>query len=162
MNEILQHPFTLKAIDWPFLMFTLLFIVGMVYQQEIKGLIKRGGVSLKWGDRTIDIKEIPDHVDQDFSQIQEEIDRLKEKIEALEGFTKIEAAKKERPNLNKEAGRQRIFQSLKSGEYKWRSVERLAAISGMTEDDTLLTLQNEPDILLSRGKSGRTIARMKT
>ncbi len=161
MNELFDHSFILKLLDWPFMSCIVIIAVGLFFRTEIRTLIRRGGISLKWGGSTIDIKEIPDKVDQDFSQLHEEIEILKQRIDSLQEAGNISITKIEIPKLPPEAARQRIFKSLNSGEYKWRSIERLSSISGMSEDETLKSLQTEPTVVLSRGKSGRRIARIK-
>jgi hypothetical protein len=41
-------------------------------------------------------------------------------------------------------------------------VERLSHLAGVSEADALEILRSDPNVVLSRGKSGRQIARLKS
>jgi hypothetical protein len=53
---------------------------------------------------------------------------------------------------------QRLRDALTNHEFKWRSIDRLAAIIGTSEEETIKLVLTQPDIRLSMGKSGRQIA----
>jgi hypothetical protein len=46
--------------------------------------------------------------------------------------------------------------------WTWRSIERLAIISGVSEDEALAILRRDANVVFGKGKSGRRIARLKT
>jgi hypothetical protein len=62
----------------------------------------------------------------------------------------------------KNSSLERMILALKDPRYEWRSIERLAVISGLnTEDEALAILRDVPEVKFSKGKSGRIIARLE-
>jgi hypothetical protein len=55
----------------------------------------------------------------------------------------------------------RIEEALKDPAHRFRSVERLSFIAGISEDEILDLLRGQPDIVFTKGKSGKIIARLK-
>jgi hypothetical protein len=53
---------------------------------------------------------------------------------------------------------QRLRNALTDPEFKWRSTERLAEVIGVTQEEVVQLVLSQPDMRLSRGKSGRQIA----
>jgi hypothetical protein len=51
-------------------------------------------------------------------------------------------------------------EALSSGEYLWRSIERLAVIGGVSKSQALDILRADSAVRLGIGKSGRQIARL--
>jgi hypothetical protein len=56
----------------------------------------------------------------------------------------------------------RLFKALNDPAHRFRSLERLSYVAGMSKGETLDLIQGEPDIVLSKGKSGKFIARLKS
>jgi hypothetical protein len=56
---------------------------------------------------------------------------------------------------------ERMRKALAEGKWAWRSIERLAAKAGVSEDVALAVLRVHPEIDLSVGRSGRQIARLR-
>jgi hypothetical protein len=51
-------------------------------------------------------------------------------------------------------------EALASGKYRWRSIERLAAIGGVSKSEAMNILGADPEVVFSLGKSGNRIARL--
>jgi hypothetical protein len=60
------------------------------------------------------------------------------------------------------AAYKRMIAALNDIGWTWRSIERLAAIGGVTENEASDILRPDPNVVFGKGKSGRTIARVKT
>lgn len=59
--------------------------------------------------------------------------------------------------------RERIYEALSDKNYKWRSIERLAILGGITEDETLELLVQDSNVAFGKGKKhGKRIARLKS
>jgi hypothetical protein len=56
---------------------------------------------------------------------------------------------------------ERMLQALGEEKFRWRSVERLAILGGVSESEALELLRSEPEVVLGRGVSGRRIARLR-
>lgn len=56
---------------------------------------------------------------------------------------------------------ERLHQALAEGKSAWRSVDALSAKAGITAEETIQLLSEDPTVELGRGKSGRTIARLQ-
>jgi hypothetical protein len=63
---------------------------------------------------------------------------------------------------NRRGGSGKIRLALSEGKYTWRSLGVLASKAGLTEPETLNILREDPEIELSRGKSGNIIGRLRT
>jgi len=56
----------------------------------------------------------------------------------------------------------RMIEALNDEGWKWRSIEKLAIIGGVSEDEALAILRQDANVVFDKGKSGRRIARLKT
>ena len=61
-----------------------------------------------------------------------------------------------------DGSKERLFAALAEGKYAWRTVDALSAKAGLEPAQTLAILRSDSDIVLSRGKSGKRIARLKS
>jgi hypothetical protein len=60
------------------------------------------------------------------------------------------------------AARRRVYEALADTKYRWRSIERLAVLGGITEDEALEVLVQDPNVVFGKGKKhGKRIARLK-
>lgn len=56
---------------------------------------------------------------------------------------------------------ERMRKALQDPNWDWRTVDRLAAIAGVSVDDALAILQNRPDVIFDTNAAGQTIARLR-
>jgi len=156
----------LAFLDWPFLLFIFLTVFILVFKAKVMGLLERGDIQISWGEnRHIKLKELSDGFDQEIDPIKEEIQDLREQIGKLSSvspqgtktpFTQHGLNKNQRKDAE-----EKILNALRDHKYRWRSVERLAILSGLSESDALDILRADQDIVLSIGKSKQQIARLK-
>jgi hypothetical protein len=73
----------------------------------------------------------------------------------------LKKLRKALPTKHVEAWR-RMKDTLSETKYKWRSIERLAIRGGVTEDEALEILGRQKDVVFSKGRSGKRIARLQT
>lgn len=156
----------LQLLDWPLIALFVLLLLLAIFRKELAALLARGGITLVWGDKSFTISDLPEELDESFSEMVEEIEDLRNRLSALEDATgKKPAPAEARSGLTEaqeEAVRQRmISDGLEKSRYRWRSIERLAAIGGVTEADALAILRSDRGVRLGTGKSGRQIARLK-
>ncbi|HEY3313300.1 MAG TPA: toll/interleukin-1 receptor domain-containing protein [Anaerolineales bacterium] len=64
-------------------------------------------------------------------------------------------------NENEWGAYKRMIEALNDEKWPWRSVERLAIIGGVSEDDALAILRQDSNVSFGKGKSGRRIAQLK-
>lgn len=157
----------LKLLDWPFLLFLIVCVVLVLFRQQLAALFSRGDISISWGKgRSIQLRQLSNHLDEELDPLRDEIECLKQMVADLQAHagmpeencivpstTQVLSAEEE------EQASQRMQQALQSGEYRWRSLERLAAVSGVPEGEALKVLRSHPDVVLGTDKSGRQIAR---
>ena len=113
--------------------------------------------------RHIKLRELSDGIDKELDPIREEIAQLREELENAKVLAGPASEVAERA-LDTELvhnATDRMMEGLRSHKYRWRSVERLAYLAGTTEGQALEMLRNNPNVVLSVGKSGRQIARAK-
>ncbi len=156
----------LRLIDWPVLAFILLVGLCAAFRHQIGEVLRRGGISIGWGDRTIKIEQLSASIDEVLDPIKDDLQTLKEAVAALESAGKVLTAPRilpvdEHPPLDaqqKEAAKARVVDALALGPYTWRSIERLAAVAGISVDQTLQLLRSDSRVVLGRDKSGNQIA----
>lgn len=56
----------------------------------------------------------------------------------------------------------RMVEALNDPAYRFRSVERLSFIGGVSESETVDLLRREPEVVFSKGESGNLIARLRS
>jgi hypothetical protein len=62
-------------------------------------------------------------------------------------------------NINERGPYERMMEAFKGN--RWRSIEKLAIIGGVSESEALDILRRDPNVDLSRGRSGHMIAKLK-
>ena len=161
----------LAFLDWPFLLFILIIVLALIFRDKITNLLERGDIQISWGEnKHIKLKELSDGIDQELDPLKEEIEELKSQLNHLLSTHHNEPDSSdikdehthEENNDRIKAGEQRIIDGLKYHQNRWRSIQKLASISGLNESETLDILRSNPDIVLSTAKSKRQIARLKT
>jgi hypothetical protein len=67
------------------------------------------------------------------------------------------------PEIEKRAAaKKRLYDALGDPSFKWRNIERLDILSGLSEDEVLEVLLPDPNVAFGKGKkSGKRIARLK-
>ena len=163
------HYYLLKLLDWPFLLVVVLFSCIFIFRKQLISILSRGDILLSWGNSSIRLGDLSDNLDKELDPIREEIEALKQAIEKIQlnsGAPKSQQI--EPPATSDLSGEQlddaksRIQEALKSGKYRWRSIERLAAIGGVSENQALDILRSDPEVVFSVDKSWRQIARLKS
>lgn len=158
--------FFIKLLEWPFLLFIGITLLIWKFGDEFKKLISRGGVILTWGDKSFAISELPEQLNMSFAPVTDDIDELKAKVERLEEQLSIKDGQKTNSSNatltseQTEAARKRMLEGLERGKYTWRSLERLATIGNVTEEQASSILRPMDEVTFSRGKSGRTIVKL--
>lgn len=154
--------------DWPFLLFVLLVLFAYHFKEKINGLLERGDIQISWGDnKYIKLKDLSEGIDKEIDPLKEEIDDLKEKINEFGRIVNSnngKESKSENARLTdnqKIEAEKRIYDGLNNFKYRWRSIERLAAISGITESEVLDILRSNPGVVLSMSKSKKPIAQLR-
>ena len=82
-----------------------------------------------------------------------EISKPQEEVVAIEEV-RIE-------NKKERGAYERMIEALGEEDWTWRSIERLAIIGGVSEDEALAILRRDANVVFGKGKNGRRIARLK-
>jgi hypothetical protein len=158
----------LKLLDWPFLLFVVLGLFILLFRKQLVAVLNRGDIWISWGEHHgIRLRELPDKLDQELAPIRDEIEAIKKAVASIGLQAGVsEAQHLEPPSSNglsdaqKQETARRMKEALEAGEYRWRSIERLAAIGGVSEGQALNILRSDPDVVLGADKSGRRLARL--
>jgi hypothetical protein len=157
--------FALKLLDWPFLLIAGAAALVYIYRVPLGNVIARGGVSIKWGDKSFSISELPEELNESFAPVTDDIEDLKQRVSELEARAPRKPSAKSRPadiESSKGDAQRRMLEALEQGQYRWRSIERLANVGAVSDEEAESILRPLDEVVFSRGKSGRTIARLKT
>jgi hypothetical protein len=176
-----------KVLDWPFLLFVLLVAALVLFYREIQGRVGKGGFSLKWGDGEITIQELSGSLDKELDPIKDDLTELRAELHQIGSERSRVPIERTREHIAFIAGpppvtdlpgpplalppppepgpigaQARVRRALEGSEYRWRSIERLAAAAGVPESSALEILRADPEVRLSLGKSGRRIAGLRS
>lgn len=153
INELIGH------IVWPLVIVVFLFL----FKGKIVSLFK-AIKKLKFSDIEAEFEEREkEFAEQDISPLVDEIDGLNKRIEKLEleykSLSNTEPIQEECIDDNEV--NTLIIGALANGPYRWRSIPKLASISNLTEEQILKILRKDINVVISKGKSGRKIARLR-
>lgn len=156
----------LQLLNWPFLLFAFLVVFAIIYRKRVIGLLERGDIEISWGaNRHIKLRELSERIDQDLDPLKEEIFELKEELETLKQRTgdtgEVDFPPEEPPEEEIQCAKDRIYKALQSPKFRWRSVEKLAKFSHLTQDQVLRILSHDDNVVLGVDKSGQQLARLK-
>ncbi len=154
----------LKLFEWPFLLFLGCTILILIFKSEISKIIKRGGITLTWGNKSFELNELPEQLNESFATVSDDIEDLKSRLKYLEELPHNDQVNVIPENLNNEeveAAKQRMLNALSIGDYRWRSVERLASIANISVEQANNILRPLAEVVFRVGKSGRSIVRLQ-
>lgn len=159
-----------KLLDWPVLAFLLVVLFSIAFYRPISRALSRGDLVLSWGEnRHITVTQLPKKLTEELDPLRDEIEALKAAVAALKQGAapgQVPAVEPPIPHpldaAEQEVAREKMLEALESPDYLWRSLERLAVIAGISEDQAEKLLRGDRRVVLGRGKSQRKIARLKS
>ena len=152
INELIGH------LIWPILILILFFM----FKDKISALFSSLR-KLRFSDIEAEFDEREkSFAEQEVSPLNDEIDGLVKRIEKLEAESagNVSAGINHMQQENDDKIKSRIIDALEDGQYRWRSIPKLASLSGSSEEQIISILRDENNVVLSKGKSGRKIARL--
>ncbi len=159
-TEINWENVIIQALNWPFLFFVLLVIVFFLYREKFSSLLERGDIQISWGEnRHISLKNLSSSLDEELDPIRDELSALKEKI--ISNSDSTQKSNKKPPEFDREKAINKMKEALQSHKFRWRSIERLASLAEISEEQAHDLLLGQNDVVISKGKSGRVIARLE-
>ena len=162
IGAILESELFLKLLDWPFLMFVLIVGFLVLFRNQVVELLNRGDITISWGtDRHISLKDIGKNLGQELDALNERMEALEERVRAAEGTADTEAAATvAAPEPDLEAVKERALKALKDPRYEWRTLDRLATISGSTGDEVRQVLRAQPDVEFGSTRGGDPLVKL--
>jgi hypothetical protein len=168
MVPVAESEVLLKLLDWPVLGFVLLLVLGVLFRKPLGRALSRGDVVISWGEnRSITLGQLSGSLSEELDPLRDELEAVKAAVAELERRAAPPAGPPLEPPAEAvltpdqaRAAADRMRQALTSGNYVWRSIERLAVIAGVPESTALDMLRADPEVVLSMGKSQRQIARL--
>jgi len=157
----------IKFLEWPFLLFVFLFVLIIIFRRQIRTVLGREDITISWGEgRSIKLRDISDHLDQELDQIREDIQVLKETLHNLQKGTSSYDEKTVVSKVLSEQERhdaaKRMIEALEDAKWRWRTLERLSIIAGITESEAIKILRGNHEVFLGQDKSGNHMARLRS
>jgi hypothetical protein len=158
-----RHDVVLKLLEAPFLVFLTITVRLIVLRKELKALFARSEISIKWGDHSIELKDLSSNFDKELEPLRDDIEVLRQALSQNSSSARVLGVAQAPDEAGELAPiRAHLEQALRHSQFKWRSIERLSAIAGASEEQVLSLLRSDPDVRLSVGKSGRQIAGLRS
>jgi hypothetical protein len=165
----LHHLMLPKLLEAPVLIVVVLIGFAVWLRKEIRSMLSRKSISISWGDGSIQLTDLSENLDKELEPIRDEIEGLKR---ALSEPSHSDASRHAVPSAPSAVGNndvslppgasERIEAALEHSQFKWRSIGRLAAAAGITEEQALAAVRVNPKMKLGVGKSGSIIAALKS
>lgn len=166
VNTWLDIP--LAFLDWPFLLFVVVLLFGYHFRDKIVSLLERGDIQISWGkDKHIKLKDLSDGIDQELDPIRDEILELRKQLRTLaEKHPELAPAplaedKDTLDDAKRKDAENKIVEGLKNPNFRWRTLEKLAASADVDPMQAASIIQANPDIIQKTGKQGNLLARLK-
>jgi len=157
----------IKFLEWPFLLFVFLFVLIIIFRRQIRTVLGREDITISWGEgRSIKLRDISDHLDQELDQIREDIQVLKETLHNLQkgtsSFDEKTVVSKVLSEQERHDAAKRMIEALEDSKWRWRTLERLSIIAGITESEAIKILRGNHEVVLGQDKSGNHMARLRS
>ncbi|UAA38937.1 hypothetical protein KIH87_00755 [Paraneptunicella aestuarii] len=153
-SEALQ--IVLKLLDWPFLLFILVSTLIYVTRRQIRNLVDRSNLKITWGDRSIELSDLADNLDQDLDPIKERLDALEEQMKTMgkttpdkEKFTQKEPTELEIDKV--------LNVALKNPRFKYRTLDGIAKDVKIPKDKVQQILGSNPQVQVLKARDGRQL-----
>lgn len=159
-------------VNWPFLAFLLILLGALYFRGAIADAIRRGGIKVSMGGNEVTIGQAVEQIDdeikqslEDFKSTMEEVRGIRADIDVLKQAVPAATAETfatHSTQATADAGAwPKMKRALESSQYRWRSIERLAIIVGISDERALGILADHDDeVVLGENGAGKRIARM--
>ncbi len=149
----------LKLLDWPFLLFLLVLIFFYVNRKKITALFDKPNIKFTWGDRSIELSELGDNLDQDIDPIRERVEALEEQLSSiLKNGSKPSNSESEEPT--EEEIKKVVQGPLQNKKYRYRTVMGVAREANISKSKAQRILRNTPDIKIVTARDGKELYRV--
>lgn len=143
----------LKMLDWPFLLFSTAAIFFCIYRGQIRALIGKPSIKISWGDRSIELTELGDKLDQDIDPIREKLELLEEQVALLvKGKSDDVVSAPEEPTA--EDVKKVINGPLQNKRYRYRTAAGVAREAKISRAKAQTILSSNPDIKVVKARNG--------
>ncbi|TWI61742.1 hypothetical protein LZ24_03420 [Desulfobotulus alkaliphilus] len=143
-------------LDWPFLFFVVLVVLIFMTKEQLKGLINRSNLKITWGDRSIELNELADNVDQDLDPIKERLDLLEEQLKSM-GYAESNEPEEEVKQPTPAEVEKVVNVALKNPKYKYRTVNGIAKEAKIPKVTAQKILGTNPNVRVIKARDGREL-----
>jgi hypothetical protein len=159
----------LKLLDWPFLLFIVLILFIWLFREQLRALFNRENILIKWGDKSILLRDLGKNIEQDvdskFELIQEEQETPKKTVSdtSAKKTQGVQFVNDEQANTAASTSEalNRMKEALMSPSFRWRTLSRLAAIACISELEAKALLPSL-GVDFDVNKSGQPIVKLKS
>lgn len=150
------YELTLKLLDWPFLLFLVAIFMIFILRGQLKTLVKRSSLKISWGDKSIELNELSDNLDQDIDPIKERLDFIEEALDKLnckEVSFKSEQASEPTPQQEK-----KVINALNAkSKYHYRTAKGIARETKVPFSVASHILSRSKKVKVVKSRDGREL-----
>jgi hypothetical protein len=167
-----------KLLDWPFLLFVLVLTFLLVFRKHVAALLNRGDITISWGPgRSISLKDIGESLGQELDAMTERLDALEAHIgpsgDAVTAGDSLDegpappapapgGGPSRRPDPDHlQTVKARALSALEDPRYEWRTLDRVATLSGSTADEVRQVLRTDPAVTFGSTRTGDPLLKLK-
>ena len=153
-----------KMLNWQSFALLILTATLIYLRDEIKGLMTTGGIEVElWGQK-LKFREAVAQVQKSTDVATSDLTSLTERVTELEkkaGPTKQQVAATGSSEGKIDRASKIMLEALNNVKYEWRTIGRLAELTGLSEDEaTDILKSSKSKVEFATDKNGRKIARL--
>jgi len=151
-----------RLLDWPVTIPLLVGVLLFVFRVELRAALNRSKIKLTWGDKSIELSELEDNIDQDLDPIKERLDALEAKLGSQEAEGKKEVDNSDGSAQLQEAEKNAVLTALTSKKYRYRTASGIAQDTKIPRAKVIKVLNQSSAVSKAHSRDGRQIYKLKT
>lgn len=151
-----------RLLDWPVTIPLLVGVLLFVFRVEIRAALNRSKIKLTWGDKSIELSELEDNIDQDLDPIKERLDALEAKLGSQEVEDKEEVDNPDESEQSQENEKQAVLTALSSKKYRYRTASGIVQDTNIPRAKVIKFLNQSSAVSKAQSRDGRQIYKLKT
>lgn len=150
-----------RLLDWPVTIPLLIGVLLLVFRVELRAALNRSNIKLTWGDKSIELSDLEDNIDQDLDPIKERLDALEAKLGSQEAEGNEEIDGTDESAQLQEPEKKAVLTALTSKKYRYRTASGIAQDTKIPRAKVIKVLNQSSAVSKAQSRDGRQIYTLK-